>query len=438
MYHVVPVAAVTVSLALSFAVLIGPFDHVLGRHGRVQGAQVRFAIDADTTNGICTTIDSTGTVTAGESYQVAICVENLPQEIDAFDLHVTYDDTLNYAPELPDQFPALDDNPDANAGVTTFSSPDIGPDWDCSGLGHYFPIGDDNPSSGPGKGTAFITCDHYYGGSYHLAGKSLPLAVIAFQALSPGADSFNFHDLDKLAWESRTVAMCDPDSAWTMPCDGATVTILPEPTSTPTPTATHTPSPSPTPTPTATATPEPPPDGDGGGAPDFLELAVGGNPSDPADDAAILAADSDGDGCANGEELGGAAAPAPGSTGAYDPLAAHDFYDVPVPANPDPAPNGSSDRAVNLSDVLAVLFYAGASDNGKPNANGADYDSLKDGDTNGDTQITELDEAGRRYDRTASPAPNPPFDAGPSNGAVNLADVLAVLAQVGLDCNGPP
>jgi hypothetical protein len=429
-------AAVMAALVLSFAIQ-GDWEQEMPTEGSsVQAAGLRLAIDADTTNGICTTVDSTKTVTAGQSYQVAVCVENLPQEIDAFDLNIYYDDTLNYVPDLPDEIPALDDNPDANAGATTFSSPDLGSGWDCSGFGRYFPTGDQNPASGPGKGDAFITCDNFTGGTRYLAGKSLPLVVIRFVALKAGDDSLVFGDLGRLAWESTTVAICDPRSTRTMPCDGATITILPAPTATATPTPTL--SPTPTPSPTPTATPEPPLDSDGGGAPDFLELAVGGNPSDPADDAAILAADSDRDGCANGEELAGAAAPAPGSTGAYDPLAPYDFYDVPAPANPDPIPNGTVNQAVTLADVLAVLFYVGTFDNGGPNSNGVDYDSLKDGDVNGDTALTELDEAGRRYDRSPSPLPNPPLDAGPPNGAVNLSDVLANLAQVGLSCAGPP
>jgi len=36
------------------------------------------------------------------------------------------------------------------------------------------------------------------------------------------------------------------------------------------------------------------------------------------------------------------------------------------------------------------------------------------------------------------PEPSPPWDAGPPDGAVAMDDVLAVLAQFGLDCSGPP
>jgi YVTN family beta-propeller protein len=148
--------------------------------------------------------------------------------------------------------------------------------------------------------------------------------------------------------------------------------------------------------------------------------------------------DSDGDGCLDSEETTAAPPPKPGSTGAYHPLAWYDFYDVPVPANPDPTPNGARNQAVTIPDVLAVVFYVGACDNCDPNANGVDYDSLKDGDWNGDTVVDAGDEAGLRYDRSPSAELNPPWDAGPPDGAVNIQDLLAVLAQVGLSCVGPP
>ena len=82
-----------------------------------------------------------------------------------------------------------------------------------------------------------------------------------------------------------------------------------------------------------------------------------------------------------------------------------------------------------MGDVLAVPLYSGASDNGPPNGNGVDYDSDKDGDTVED---------GLDYDRTPSADPSPPYDAGPPDGSISIADVLAVLAQVGLDCSGAP
>jgi hypothetical protein len=164
-------------------------------------------------------------------------------------------------------------------------------------------------------------------------------------------------------------------------------------------------------------------------------------------------ADTDGDGCLDQDEAprpnDGFPPLLPGETGvdtngdtlpdlAYDRLAWYDFYDVPTPVNSDPTPNGARNGAINVQDVVGVLKYVGTSNNGPPNSNGVDYDSLKDGDWNGDTVIDQLDEVGRRYDRSPSAAPNPPWGAGPPSGSVNVQDVVALLRQVALDCRRPP
>jgi hypothetical protein len=174
----------------------------------------------------------------------------------------------------------------------------------------------------------------------------------------------------------------------------ATATITPTPTETETPGPTNTPTATPIFSPTATSTPTMTPT--------------------PAPSQ-----DSDGDGCLNAAEvlLG------------LDPLNKWDFYDVPVPAKTDPIPNGTRDQAVNLQDVVGVLKYVGTSDNGPANMNGVDYDSDKNGDTVKD---------GVDYDRSPGSPPDPPWDAGPPNSAINLQDVVMVLRQVGLDCVGPP
>jgi hypothetical protein len=99
-------------------------------------------------------------------------------------------------------------------------------------------------------------------------------------------------------------------------------------------------------------------------------------------------------------------------------------------------PNGDRSRAVNFGDVIAVLFYVGTCSDCPPNANGVDYDSIKgscDWDAN-----TVPDKEGLCYDRSPGPEPNPPGDAGPPSGAIALTDVLAVLAQFGLDCSEQP
>ena len=193
------------------------------------------------------------------------------------------------------------------------------------------------------------------------------------------------------------------------PSPSPTASTTPTATATPTPTATSTSTPTvtPTSTPTATATP---------------------------------VIDSDGDGCTDLQEL---------SMG-FDSNAWYDFYDVPVPVNADPTPNGTRNRAVNLLDVLAVLKYVPSPPPGgtlnDPNVNGVAYNSLKDRDwfdsmnevMYPDGQLNKGDAVGRRYDRTTSPGSNPPWDAGPPDGVISLMDVLAALKQYGLDCSAPP
>ena len=108
----------------------------------------------------------------------------------------------------------------------------------------------------------------------------------------------------------------------------------------------------------------------------------------------------------------------------------YDFFDVPVPARADPLPNGARDWAISLGDAGAVMLYVGTSPSGvcgdNANGNGVDYDCDKDGSGTAD---------GLDYDRNSSPLANPPWDAGPPDGAVNVADVGAVLAQAGLSCD---
>jgi hypothetical protein len=74
--------------------------------------------------------------------------------------------------------------------------------------------------------------------------------------------------------------------------------------------------------------------------------------------------------------------------------------------------------------VVGVLKYVGTFENGPSNGK-VDYDSDKDGNGIKD---------GVDYDRSPSPAPNPPKDAGAPNGAVNVSDVVAVLGQTGRSC----
>ena len=112
------------------------------------------------------------------------------------------------------------------------------------------------------------------------------------------------------------------------------------------------------------------------------------------------------------------------------------MYDVPVPANVDPTPNGGRNNLVDIGDVLAVLFYAFADNDGPPNSNGVDYDSQK-GILPPHTSYLEV---GLMYDRSPGlPAGGGVDPAGAPNGVIDIGDVLAALSQAFVvDCSAGP
>jgi hypothetical protein len=160
--------------------------------------------------------------------------------------------------------------------------------------------------------------------------------------------------------------------------------------------------------------------------------------------------DPDDDGCSTVEEA------ALGSVFDGSPAGWYDVYDVPVPAKCDVAAgcpagaqvgaNGTRNQIVNMQDVLATLFYVFASDDGPPNANMVDYDTIKgvdlDGDTDDDAPYSHGIEEGLKYDRSAGLGPDPVTGkdpAGPPNGVINMVDVLAALAQAfQVNCTAAP
>ncbi len=101
-----------------------------------------------------------------------------------------------------------------------------------------------------------------------------------------------------------------------------------------------------------------------------------------------------------------------------------------------------------MTDVLAVLFYAFATDDMGPNSNGVDYDANKGVDADGDStndnpggathDLTygDCEGDGLAYDRSA--ATQDPvtgkWATGAPNCKVDMVDVLAALAQFGINC----
>lgn len=184
------------------------------------------AIDADATDGSapCAPINTARFVLPGQTYQVAVCYMNPPEAPQAFQARVLYDGDLNTAPEVADVQPALDDNPDANAGTTTWpnaSGQTLGGGWDCSSLGFSFPQGDD--ATTPAENDAIILCTSTTG-PYDMI-SSGALALITFEATGLGTESLSF-DTDTVVRGYPSIldiASCGDIPSVTVPCYGATI-----------------------------------------------------------------------------------------------------------------------------------------------------------------------------------------------------------------------
>jgi hypothetical protein len=222
-------------------------------------------LDMDITNGVgpCDPIDASTSAFVGNSFDVGVCLINPTGSVPvaAYGFRVLYNDTIILAPEVADVGTALDDNPDANAGTTTFTSVtypnDLGGGWDCSGGVGAFPKGDENAATGPGNGRAFS------GGCSSAAGPNTliqgPLAVITFDALATGSDTLVLQDVSIVGDDLNEIGSCNPSVDIAILCVGGSVTVGTAPTftptATPTDTATNTPTNTSTNTPTPTNTP---------------------------------------------------------------------------------------------------------------------------------------------------------------------------------------
>ena len=219
-------------------------------------------IDADVTNGgPCQSVDLTADVSG--THQVAVCMESAPQHVGFFEFYLVYDDTLNQA--LEKDCPSgtcLDDNPDANAGGTTWDG-DLGGGWDCSGGGVAEPRGDIDPTPSDGIGVAHLSCMATSGPyTSPIDYDHWPLAVITFNVVGTGSDTLTLRDVVIGDETGLEIGSCNPAPVFPISCYAAgneKTFVTPTPTSTPTPTITPTPTSTPTitPTPTPTMTPEP-------------------------------------------------------------------------------------------------------------------------------------------------------------------------------------
>jgi hypothetical protein len=197
----------------------------------VVASSTSLALDMDITNGsgVCDPIDSSTNVDVGPAaVRVGVCFVNplgtLP--VSAFKYNVTYDDSMIVAPEVADVSPALEDNPDANAGVTTFTSPKysshLGDGWQCDD-GGAFPKGDNNASTGAAAGNAFSGSCISISGPYTLT--SGPLGVITFDAVGSGTSTVSFGGSSVHADDLSEIGSCNQPGNRPMPCVGGSVTV---------------------------------------------------------------------------------------------------------------------------------------------------------------------------------------------------------------------
>ncbi|MDI6858028.1 MAG: hypothetical protein QME71_06940 [Dehalococcoidia bacterium] len=185
--------------------------------------ELAIRLDMDTSDGPCADIDTSSRHEVGQEYGVAICATGLypgyPPGTISF--KVTYDDTIDKAPDVECTGACLDSNPDANGGNTVWGD-GLGSDWDCSSMGIAPPRGDLNPASGAGNGEAFITCASLLGpwtlGDDETSGA---IAVIEFRALAEGSNVFTVSD-GLLGYTDATEMGTCPGVLFPMQCFGGT------------------------------------------------------------------------------------------------------------------------------------------------------------------------------------------------------------------------
>jgi len=218
--------------------------HIITPTGTPGAALVHLEIDADATNGSgpCNPVDATAEVeVAGDMHKVAVCLTSSPAAPAGFQFEVVYDDTLNSCTDSNPGGTALDDNPDANVGLTTFTTPDLGAGWDCDIVGVDPPACDKDPETGAGHGRARISCLTVETPTLPAGpGVSAPIAVVAFNAVHGGTDNLKLEDVALFDENIDSIVQCHGSG----PCFGATLDVqewTPTPTPTPTPTATPTP-----------------------------------------------------------------------------------------------------------------------------------------------------------------------------------------------------
>ena len=201
--------------------------HIITPTGTPGAPMVHLEIDADATNGDgpCNPVDTTAA--AQGTHKVAVCLTSSDQPPWAFDIDLLYDDTLNTCVDVPCDIAhgseCFDNNPDANLGATTFTTPDLGTGWDCSSDAANPPVCDNDEETGPGHGRASILCASVGQPTLPVgADVSSPIAVVTFDVLADGADTLSLENTVAYDWYGDLILRCyDPGD----PCFGATLFV---------------------------------------------------------------------------------------------------------------------------------------------------------------------------------------------------------------------
>jgi hypothetical protein len=193
------------------------------------GPGATLSLDMDINDGLaaCEDVDSFVGAGPGSQVQFAVCLANPGGGlVVAFNYRIIYDDTVIAIPEVADAGAALDDNPDTNAGTTTFSSPDLGSNWDCSGGIGAYPVGDDEPATGAGNGRAFSGgCGSAVGPVTLVSG---PLGVITTSVLQTSETTVTIVEASVADDALNEIGSCNPVNEVPMTCLGGTVNGNPD------------------------------------------------------------------------------------------------------------------------------------------------------------------------------------------------------------------
>jgi hypothetical protein len=200
----------------------------------IAGPGATLSLDMDISDGVCVDIDPSATVDyhiGGASIPVGVCLTNSGSTaVSLFQYTLVYDDSRIDAGEIPNSGTALDDNPDANAGGTTFGSTtfpfDLGEFWDCSGEGTAFPEGDRDPAVGPDAGrTHSGNCASPAGPNTLVQG---PLGVVWFDRVVFAQSEEEINIESALVWDdtNNEIGSCNPVFEVPLTCTGGTLNFV--------------------------------------------------------------------------------------------------------------------------------------------------------------------------------------------------------------------